>query len=348
MPFDWLVTHHPALAKAPRAINAMLTEARAAAATAASERAVALRRLREDGSVDPALSLSGKLAAAAATCARIQGSLLTAGDIDAAILVEQGQTAPLMAQLRAARAAEAQESELIRRVDEAVAVEETTENAARAARAAAAGPPPSKRLRLAPAANSGPSGERERAAEAAAEAHEVARRALYDALSAVAVAARAGALGLLVHVDSVTQLSLPRLFMLSCDDFQSDPFIREHVLQSAALRRAADAAPPEGAFGLREVKPELLSLYLRDRRLDSYDERIPLPGSQRVWRVRTPSGARAVLKRYGPDFSHNFLREVTLLSGLRSVAGVVDADGFFRDETRGDFFLQARVTLWRL
>ena len=61
-----------------------------------------------------------------------------------------------------------------------------------------------------------------------------------------------------------------------------------------------------------------------------------------MWRVRTPSGARAFLKRYGPDFSYTFLREVALLSGPRSVAGVVDADGFSRDETTGDFFLQAR------
>ena len=55
-----------------------------------------------------------------------------------------------------------------------------------------------------------------------------------------------------------------------------------------------------------------------------------------VWKVRTPEGKVAVLKKYDAQTEkRGFLREVGTLARLRRHPGVVNVDAWFEDSTQG-------------
>ena len=112
------------------------------------------------------------------------------------------------------------------------------------------------------------------------------------------------------------------------DSFQDDDVIVSLVLENEALRKKLDENHPTYSYS-----PEVLRLWMA-RTFESYQDATVLPG-QRVWKVRTPEGRDAVVKRYDGNTERSFLHEVRTLARLRQHPGIISVDAWFRDETRG-------------
>ena len=150
-------------------------------------------------------------------------------------------------------------------------------------------------------------------------------------------------------LNGVTQLALdscmPEILMEEgigggildlADAFQDNSEVVEIVLQNTSLRRKLDAIPDVA------YSPEVLSLWI-SRSLEDYANITELPGhtEHMVWKVQTPDGNDAVLKRYHSRTERkSFLREVRTVARLRKHPGVITVDAWFEIPDAGHLYLQ--------
>ena len=88
--------------------------------------------------------------------------------------------------------------------------------------------------------------------------------------------------------------------------------------------------------------PEVLRLWMARSFSDYEDSARRLDGrtNHSVWKVRTPEGREAVLKRYDSETERkSFLHEVRTLARMRRYPGVINVDAWFEDSA-GGLYLQ--------